>query len=81
MLEVSTNTIDYWYRFKRLHPENKYAKMLPDYEQEGNRQTRYWTISDVHKLKKFKKLLPRGRRGILTDVTQRYTKKRTENDE
>ena len=35
LVGTSTQTINNWYRFKALHPENDLAQKLPDYEQSG----------------------------------------------
>ena len=73
----SLNTINNWYRFKRENPDNKYAKLLPDFYQfEGPRQTRYWKKSDIPKLIDFKTSIPKGCNGIMGSVTQRYYKKK-----
>lgn len=81
LIGSSGKSINNWYWFKRENPDNEYAKMLPDFIQDGNRQTRYWKQSDVWKLIEFKKVLPRGRNGILGSVTQKYYHKKGENDE
>lgn len=75
LIGCSLQTLNYWYAFKRMHPDNEYAKMLPDYTQEGARQTRYWSQDDIFKLIQFKNEIPKGRNGILADVTQKYLRK------
>ena len=75
LVGCSVQTINYWYAFKRKEPNNKLAKILPDYTQEGGRQTRYWKEEDIFKLVMFKNSIPRGRNGILGSVTQRYAKR------
>jgi hypothetical protein len=73
----SLNTINNWYRFKRENPDDKYARLLPDFYQfEGPRQTRYWKESDIPRLLDFKTTIPKGCNGIMGSVTQRYYKKR-----
>lgn len=74
MLGVSTQTINIWYRWARENPDNEFAKMIPKYTQSGSRQTRYWLQSDVWKLIEFSKMIPRGRNGIMGDITQRRKK-------
>ena len=76
LVGCSPNTIDCWYRWKRLHPEHEMAKLLPDYVQEGERQTRYWKTSDAWALINFKTQIPKGRNGILGDATQGYARKK-----
>ena len=38
----STQTINNWYRWKKMNPEHPLAKMLPDFTQSGERQKRFW---------------------------------------
>lgn len=85
-LDVNYNTINRWYWFKEMHPENEYAKMLPNYvwQRNNRRMTRFWKQSDIEKLRKFKEALPKGKHGILGDVTQKYyrnTKRRKTDEE
>lgn len=73
----STLTINNWYKFKRLYPDDEYAKLLPDYEQNGGKtSTRYWKESDIYKLLEFKTKIPQGCKGIMGSVTQKYVKKK-----
>lgn len=76
LVGCSVQTINYWYKFKRVEPNNKFAQMLPEYTQEGNRQTRYWEEDDIFKLVEFKNAIPKGRNGLLGSVTQKYSKKK-----
>lgn len=78
LVGVSTQTINIWYRWKKYNPENEYAKLLPDFEQTGARQMRWWKRSDLWKLMEFKNTIPHGRYGILGDVTQRRYKYKEE---
>lgn len=71
-LGVSVKTINNWYWFKRENPNNELAKLLPEFVQEGERQTRKWKRSDLWKLVEFKTKLPKGRGGIMGSVTQKY---------
>ena len=75
LIGSSCKSINNWYWFKRENPDNEYARMLPDYVQEGSRQTRYWKESDIWKLINFKQSIPQGRNGIMGSVTQKYYKK------
>lgn len=72
---VSFKSINNWYMFKKANPDNEYAKMLPEFIQEGARQTRFWKASDIDKLIKFKEAIPHGRHGIMGSITQKYYKK------
>jgi len=76
LLDVSTQTLNIWYKWARENPDNELAQLIPKYQQTGARQTRYWTQSDVWKLLEFKNKLPRGRGGVMGDVTQRRTKEK-----
>ena len=71
-LGCSSKSINNWYWFRREYPDNEYAKMLPDYFQEGPRKTRFWREEDIPKLKMFKDSIPQGRGGIMGCVTQKY---------
>ena len=80
LINSSGKSINNWYWFKRENPDNEYAKMLPDYIQEGGRQTRYWKESDVWKLIEFKQAIPKGRGGVMGDITQKYYRKEKQNE-
>lgn len=75
LLNCSVQTINTWYKWKRYNPDHKLAELLPDYKQEGKRQTRYWKSDDVWKLVDFKRSIIHGRNGIMGDITQRRVKK------
>lgn len=84
LVGVSFKTINSWYAFKRMHPDNEYAKILPDYIQAGPRQTRYWHKEDIWKFVQYHHSIPQGRNGVMGDVTQKYYRKEkngTENTE
>ena len=71
----SVQTLNMYYRFKRENPDSEYSLMLPDYIQDGIRQTRYWKREDANAIIWFRKLIPQGRGGVLGSVTQRHNKK------
>lgn len=71
LLDVSIQTINNWYRWKKLYPDNERAELLPDYIQDGPRKTRYWDRNDVYKLSEFAQTITRGRNGVMGVVTQR----------
>ena len=76
-LGVSVETINIWYRFKKHYPEDPYAKMLPDFVQDGGpKSCRYWKQEDIDKLMEFKKARPIGRNGAMGTITQKYVKKK-----
>lgn len=79
LVGCSTYTIDNWYRFKRLNPENELAQLLPEVYQKGDRQCRQWNADDVWKLIEFKTKRPTGKTGVMGSVTQKYVKKEKKN--
>lgn len=79
LIGSSGKSINNWYWFKRENPDNEYAKLLPDFVQDGPRQTRYWKESDIWKLLEFKQAIPQGRNGIMGSITQKYYHKKEEN--
>ena len=80
-VDVSFKTINNWYMFKKQNPDNEYAKLLPDFIQSGARQTRYWRESDIWKLIEFKQAIPQGRNGIMGEITQKYYRKKDNENE
>lgn len=77
-INSSVQTLNNWYRWKKLNPDNELASILPDYIQQGPKQTRYWKSSDIGKLLEFKLTIPHGRNGVLGEITQRHTRKSKE---
>ena len=71
---VSVQTINNWYRFKKENPNDEFAKLLPDYECMGNHGQRFWDKADINALIDFQRKMPRGCKGIMGSVTQRYVK-------
>lgn len=72
---VSIQTINNWYKFKRENPDNEYARLLPDFIILGGHNQRFWEKSDINAMLEFKLKMPRGCKGVMGDVTQRYVKK------
>ena len=72
---VSVQTINNWYRFKRENPDNEYAKLIPDYITVGGREQRFWDKADVNSLIVFKDRMPKGCKGVMGSVTQKYVKR------
>ena len=81
LVGCSTQTINNWYRWKKLHPDHELAKLLPDYVQIGPRQMRYWDKSAIWSLTEFKNTIPHGKNGILGDITQRRYRLEHENED
>lgn len=76
-LGVSVETINIWYRFKKHNPDDEYAKMLPEFEQDnGAKSCRWWKQDDLDKFVQFQKSRPIGRNGAMGTVTQKYVKKK-----
>ena len=71
MVGVSTKTINTWYAFKKKYPDNEYSQMLPAFERIGTNSTRYWHLANIYKLKEFKDIIPKGRNGILGEITHK----------
>lgn len=76
LIGTSCKTINSWYMFKRQSPDNKYAQMLPDYIQNKPRQTRYWKETDIPKFLRFARSIPKGRGGVMGDITQQWLRKK-----
>lgn len=79
---VTNATLRAWYKFREENPESELARLLPEMLRIGPRLARYWRKSDVKKLTEFKARVPKGCRGVMGSVTQKYVKKTTkqEND-
>lgn len=75
LVGVSVQTLNNWYRWKKLNPEHELAKKLPEFVQQGARQQRYWKTSCLWQITEFKNSIPHGRNGILGEVTQPRKKK------
>ena len=78
LLDISVPTLNNWYKFKRLDPNNEMAKLLPEPIQQTNRQTRFWKEEDIPNLIKFKSSIVEGRKGFMGSVTQKYAKYKKE---
>lgn len=74
MCGVSVQTINNWYRYKRENPNSEYAQLLPEYECMGEHNQRFWDKSDINALLAFQSKMPRGCKGVMGSVTQRYVK-------
>lgn len=76
MVGVSVQTLSSWYRWKGLHPDHPLAELLPEFTRIGNHRTRYWTQENIWSLIEFKQSIPKGKNGVMGDVTQKYVKKK-----
>ena len=61
----------------KANPEHELSALLPDYIQEGNRQTRYWDAKDIWKFIEFKTAIVHGRNGIMGQSRPNKKKKGT----
>lgn len=73
---VSVQTVNNWYRFKRLNPDNELAKLLPEYETIGKQ--RFWDKADINQITTFKRTMPKGCKGVMGNITQKYVRKHKE---
>lgn len=79
LANTTVPTLNMWYKWKKLNPEHELAQLLPEPVRGGyNGNTRFWKESDVYHIIEFKARIPRGRDGIMGEVTQKYVKKRKE---
>lgn len=70
-LGCSTQTINMWYRWKKVHPEHELTKLLPEPKKKSAHSMRLWSEQDIEMLRDFQKSIPHGRNGILGDVSQK----------
>ena len=75
LVGVSAQTINNWYKFKKANPDSEYAKLLPAYERMGSGRQRFWDKSNINQLITFKGIVPRGCKGVMGEVTQKYVRK------
>lgn len=69
-LDVSVVTLNNWYKWYYGEFEKPAdTPVLPMYFRASDRGPRYWTEDDLYDLKKFKEWIPKGRRGVMGDVT------------
>lgn len=80
LIGTSIYSLDQWYKFKRLYPDNQYAQILPDIIRLPGSKNRFWNREDIYKLIEFKATIPHGRNGILGDVTQKYVRGKDKKD-
>lgn len=74
LVGVSVQTINNWYKFKQLNPDNEYSKLLPEYERLGGGKQRFWDKADINQIIAFKRTVPKGCKGIMGSVTQKYVR-------
>ena len=71
LVGISIYTLNRWYKYKDLYPDDEYSKKLPDVQRANisNRSARYWKSDDVWKLIEFKATIPKGCKGVLGEVS------------
>lgn len=73
-LDISVATLNNWYKwynnpeFKK--PDN--TPKLPEYIQATPRSPKYWDSDDLEVLAAFKNWLPKGRGGVMGELSARY---------
>lgn len=73
-------TIAFWYRWKKMHPDDPKAQLLPDPIRVGDpiKGKRYWKFNDVYSIMRFRAEVKLGRGGFMADATQKYRRKKKE---
>lgn len=79
-LGVTPATLATWYKFRQENPSSVLGCMLPDMVRRGPRNARYWKREDLKALKEFKVRIPRGCKGIMGRITQKYVKPKKQED-
>lgn len=76
ILNIATKTLNNWYKwyYDDSIEKPKDTPKLPDYIQAHKMGPRYWTMEDIPKLKEFQEWIPRGRNGVMGDVSCAYLK-------
>lgn len=74
-ISTSAQTIRSWYRFKKKFPDNEYAKLLPNPMIFGKYHQKVWDKSGIDALRYYKSVIPKGRNGVMGDITQAYVRK------
>lgn len=74
-LGCSVQTINSWYRWKKVHPEHELVKLLPEPTKKSAHSKRLWTETDIETLRQFQQTIPHGRNGILGDITQKSVRR------
>ena len=81
-LNVSVPTINIWYKwYYGGFDKPADTPELPMFESCGTRQTRYWRVEDLPKIKAFKDWLPHGKKGVMGAYTVNFWGKRKSKDD
>ncbi len=73
-LDISVSTLNSWYKWymNDEFDKPKDVPILPKYEQNGIRATRYWDSKDLPLLEAFQSWVPKGRGGMMGAYNARY---------
>lgn len=73
-LDISVPTLNNWYKWymNDEFDKPKDVPILPKYEQNGVRATRYWDSKDLPLLEEFQRWVPKGRGGLMGAHNARY---------
>lgn len=76
VLNIANKTLNNWYRwyYDDSITKPKDFPKLPDYIQTHERGPRYWTKDDIPKLRAFQEWIPKGRNGVMGDISCMYLK-------
>lgn len=75
LLNIHFRTLGMWYTYIQQTPPEKLPKDcpgLPPYRQDKPRGKRYWKVSDVHQLYRFQQWVPKGKAGVMGEVSRKY---------
>jgi hypothetical protein len=79
-LDISVTTLTNWYKWYdesiRTNTLPSTTPPLPAYLQKTERGPRQWYLQDLPMLESFQKWIPKGRGGLMGDVSSRYWGKR-----
>jgi hypothetical protein len=74
ILDISVVTLNNWYKWYNDTSIEKPINTppLPMYLQETPRGKRLWNMVDIKLIKKFKDWIPKGRGGVMGEVSSKY---------
>ncbi len=75
-LDISTGTLNRWYKFKRSNPKHELSRQLPDPQkiQTLRGWARVWNKEDINTLKNFRDSVTKGRDGLMGKYDGKGTK-------
>lgn len=73
LLGISPTTLRNWYKYvNTCQPLPEDCPGLPPYQQENERAPKYWNMVDMHQLYAFQHWIPKGRKGVMGEISQAY---------